>query len=135
MLTVSALTKKFGKVTAVDNVSFHISEGEVFAIMGPNGAGKSTTIKCICGLLRSQGSITIGGYTLDTRQARQLFGYVPETPAVFDLLTIREHIEFIASAYAIKDYEENMNELFQRFDLLDKQDKVGKELSKGISKN
>lgn len=132
MLKVSSLTKKYGKVTAVNNLSFEINPGEICAIMGPNGAGKSTTIKCICGLLRFEGNITIGGYTLDNKEARRLFGYVPETPAVFDLLTIREHIEFIASAYGISDYEADMNELFKRFDLEDKLDKVGRELSKGM---
>jgi ABC-2 type transport system ATP-binding protein len=132
MLKVSSLTKKYGKVTAADNLSFENNGGEVCAIMGPNGAGKSTTIKCICGLLRFEGNITIGGYTLDNKQARRLFGYVPETPSVFDLLTIREHMEFIASAYGISDYEADMNDLFKRFDLEDKLDKVGKELSKGM---
>lgn len=132
MLKVSSLTKKYGKVTAVDNLSFKLNEGEICAIMGPNGAGKSTTIKCICGLLRFEGSVTIGGYTLDNKEARRLFGYVPETPSVYDLLTIREHMEFIASAYGIKDCETYMHELFERFDLEDKLDKVGKELSKGM---
>lgn len=132
MLKVSSLTKKYGKVTAVNNLSFEINPGEICAIMGPNGAGKSTTIKCICGLLRFEGNITIDGYTLDNKEARRLFGYVPETPSVFDLLTIREHIEFITSAYGVSDYEADMNELFKRFDLEDKLDKVGKDLSKGM---
>ncbi len=132
MLKVSTLTKKYGKVTAVENLSFEVNGSEVCAIMGPNGAGKSTTIKCICGLLRFEGSVTIGGYSLNNKEARQLFGYVPESPAVFELLTIREHIDFITSAYGIKDCEAEMNELFKRFDLEDKLDKVGKELSKGM---
>lgn len=133
MLQVKGLTKQFGKkVTAVDNISFGISKGETCILLGPNGAGKSTTMKCIAGLLKFKGDISINDYPNNTLEAKQIYSYVPETPSLYDLLTVDEHIEFIAKAYNISNYENYKNELFERFDLADKRDKVGRELSKGM---
>ena len=61
MLNVNSVTKKFGKITANDNVSFTVNDGEIAVLLGPNGAGKSTIIKCITGLLRFSGEITLDG--------------------------------------------------------------------------
>ena len=112
MLQVKGLTKQFGKkVTAVDNISFGISKGETCILLGPNGAGKSTTMKCIAGLLKFKGDISINDYPNNTLEAKQIYSYVPETPSLYDLLTIDEHIEFIAKAYNINNYESYKNEL------------------------
>lgn len=132
MLKIQSLNKRYGKFTAIEDLSLEIGRGQVCVLLGPNGAGKSTTIKSVAGLLRHRGKITIGGYPLEDKEARKLFGYVPETPTLYDLLTVSEHLEFIASAYGISDYKETMNHLLTRFDLIDKVDKVGKELSKGM---
>ncbi|MDA3845893.1 MAG: ABC transporter ATP-binding protein [Vallitaleaceae bacterium] len=133
MLVVSHLTKKFGKkVIAVDDLSFNIDVGEVCILLGPNGAGKSTTIKSIAGLLQFEGGITIDGLASESMEAKRIFSYVPETPALYELLTIDEHIDFVARAYGISNYEDYKEELLERFDLTLKRKKVGRELSKGM---
>lgn len=132
MLTVKNLRKKYNKEEAVKNISFNVDGGEIAILLGPNGAGKSTTIKCITGLLRYDGEVKICGHINKTLAAKKLFSYVPEVPSMFDLLTVYEHMEYIAAAYGIKDYKQKSEELLQRFDLTDKKDKLGKELSKGM---
>lgn len=132
MIKVERLYKAYNNVAAVNNVSFNVEPGEIGVLLGPNGAGKSTTIKCMVGLLRYEGSVEICGFPNKSIDAKRLFGYVPETPALYDMLTVDEHIEFIANAYGIEDYKEKGELLLERFELLDKRDKLGKELSKGM---
>lgn len=131
MLEINNITKRYGKTLANDDVSLSISKGQIAILLGPNGAGKSTIIKCICGLLRFDGSITIDGFSNKSLEAKRLLGYVPEMPAIYDMLTVGEHMEFIRRAYRIED-EEYTQQLLERFELWDKKDKLGKELSKGM---
>ncbi|GAA0182436.1 ABC transporter ATP-binding protein [Clostridium sediminicola] len=132
MLFVNDLTKKYDDFTAVDNISFEVDPGEIAVLLGPNGAGKSTTIKCITGLLKYDGNIKIGDFENKTVEAKKIFAYIPETPALFDMLTVEEHMEYIAHAYKVGEYKEYAEELLERFDLTDKRKKLGKELSKGM---
>lgn len=131
MLEILNVTKKYGKLVANDNISFHVNDGQIAILLGPNGAGKSTIIKCISGLLRFKGEIKIDGYDNKSIEAKQLLGYIPEMPAVYDLLTVEEHLEFIARAFKTRDDEYEKN-LLERFELWDKKSKLGKELSKGM---
>jgi len=131
MLEILNVTKKYGKLVANDNISFHVNDGQIAVLLGPNGAGKSTIIKCISGLLRFKGEIKIDGYDNKSIEAKQLLGYVPEMPAVYDLLTVEEHLEFIARAFKTRD-DEYEKSLLDRFELWDKKSKLGKELSKGM---
>ena len=131
MLKVNAVTKKYGKVLANDNISFDIADSEIAVLIGPNGAGKSTIIKCITGLLRFDGEITIDGLGNKTTDAKKLIGYIPEMPAVYDMLTVGEHLQFMLRAYNMTD-DGYGDELLRRFELYDKKDKLGKELSKGM---
>lgn len=131
MLEVKQVSKAYGKLLANDKVSLSVRSGEIAILLGPNGAGKSTLIKCITGLLRFSGSITIDGHDNKSLAAKRSLGYVPETPALYDLLTVSEHLEFIRRAYRVPDdgYDK---ELLERFELWDKKNKLGKELSKGM---
>lgn len=131
MLKVSSVTKKYGKVLANNNISFQVENGEIALLLGPNGAGKSTIIKCIAGLLRFEGEISLGGFGNKSKQAKQLLGYIPEMPAVYDMLTVGEHLQFILRAYEMAD-DGYGDELLRRFELEDKKNKLGKELSKGM---
>ena len=131
MLEISNVTKKYGKTVANDNISFHVNDEQIAVLLGPNGAGKTTIIKCISGLLRFKGDIKIDGYDNKSIDAKKLLGYIPEMPAVYDLLTVEEHLEFIARAYKTRD-DEYEKELLERFELWDKKGKLGKELSKGM---
>ncbi|MBQ7598175.1 MAG: ABC transporter ATP-binding protein [Clostridia bacterium] len=131
MLQVNHVTKKYGKLTAVEDVGFQIKNGEIAVLLGPNGAGKSTIIKCIAGLLRFDGEILIDTYANKSLDAKRALGYVPEMPAVYDMLTVGEHLEFMLRAYRLQD-DGTAERLLERFELLDKKDKLGKELSKGM---
>ena len=132
MLEVVNVTKKYGKTLAADNVSFVVPQGKVGILLGPNGAGKSTIIKSIAGLLKYQGSVLIDGNDSRTVAAKKVFAYVPEMPFMYEALTVREHVDFILKAYGAEASEEEIRELFDRFELTDKQDKLGNELSKGM---
>lgn len=132
MLTVTSLTKQYPKLLANDNISFQVEPGEIAILIGPNGAGKSTAIKCIAGLLRFQGNIMICGFPNKSAEARHCFGYIPEIPALFDALTVEEHMEFIGRAYRVENWKEQADALLKRMELDDKRKKLGKELSKGM---
>ncbi len=132
MFNVYNVTKKYGKVLANDKISFCVEDGQIAVLLGPNGAGKSTIIKCIAGLLRFEGNIDICGFNNKSVDAKKVLGYVPEMPAVYDLLTVWEHLEFIAKAYSLSDWKPYAEELLTKFELMDKKDKLGKELSKGM---
>lgn len=132
MIQVTNMTKKYGKLVANDNISLSVGSGELAVLLGPNGAGKSTLIKSVCGLLRFKGSVTVGGNDNHTAEAKRILGYVPEFPVLYPLLTVTEHLEFIAKAYRLEGWEERAESMLRRFELDDKKKKLGKELSKGM---
>lgn len=132
MLSVRDVTKKYGKLIANDNVSFSIGPGEISILLGPNGAGKSTIIKCIAGLLKFTGNIDICGNGNKSIPAKRDLGYIPEVPALYDMLTVWEHMEFIARAYSLEQWKDRAEQLLVRFELEDKKKKLGSELSKGM---
>lgn len=132
MLEVAHVTKKYRKVTANNDISFQIPDGQVGILLGPNGAGKSTIIKCIMGFLKYEGQIRVNGLYNKSIEAKRIMGYVPEIPSLYPNLTVDEHMEFIARAYRLKDYKEYKEKLLTRFDLWDKKKKFGDELSKGM---
>ncbi len=105
MIELDQVSKSYGNKLAVDRLSLHIERGELFAFLGPNGAGKTTTIKMMCGLLfPSAGTVRIGGFDLqsDGEQARRLISYVPDQPFVYERLTGREFLQFIAGMYGME---------------------------------
>ena len=132
MFQVSHVSKQYGKTLANNDITFSVDDGQIAVLLGPNGAGKSTIIKCIAGLLRFQGEITVCGMDNKSIDAKRILGYIPEMPAVYDLLTVGEHLEFIARAYELENWQQRADELLARFELTDKKDKLGKELSKGM---
>jgi len=133
MLVVSHLTKKYNSTLANDDLCFSLKAGEIGVLLGPNGAGKSTAIKCIMGLLRFSGTVDIDGNRNKSENAKKVMGYVPEMPALYDLLTVEEHAEFIIRAYKLdKSAYDYADRLMERLELSDKRKKLGKELSKGM---
>lgn len=134
MITITNLTKSYKNFKAVDGISLTAKPGEITILLGPNGAGKSTTIKSIAGLLKFEGEITICQYQNKTVEAKKIFGYIPETPALYDFLTPWEHAQFIARAYSLNDgWEQKIKGLFERLEIYDKKDKYVRELSKGMT--
>ena len=132
MIDINSMTKKYGKFVANDNITLSVNSGELAVLLGPNGAGKSTLIKSVCGLLRFKGKVTIDGYENHTTDAKRLLGYIPEFPVLYPMLTVYEHLEFIAKAYRLDNWNAKAEELLSRFELDDKKMKLGKELSKGM---
>lgn len=103
MISVTNLSKKYGRFVAVDNLSFDVQEGEVLGFLGPNGAGKTTTMRMITGYLPpSAGRVKVGGYDLYDRpiDAKRLIGYLPENPPVYPEMTVRRYLRFVG---ALKD--------------------------------
>jgi ABC-2 type transport system ATP-binding protein len=104
VIELTHVTKRYGTKPAVDDLSLAVAAGELFAFLGPNGAGKTTTIKMLCGLLfPTSGSVRVGGFDLATQgdQARQLISYVPDQPFLYDKLTGREFLQFVADLYGM----------------------------------
>lgn len=133
MIEVNHLTKRYDDFKAIDDVNLIADAGKITILLGPNGAGKSTTIKSIANLLKFEGEIKICNYQNGTIAAKRCFGYVPETPILYDLLTIDEHIDFIGNAYQIKDYKVKAEKYLELFKLTEKRNKMAKELSKGMT--
>ncbi len=117
-----------GKVKAVDDLSFSLDAGEIFGFLGANGAGKTTTIKMATGILPIRsGSISICGHdiTKDPIAAKRSFGFVPDSPIIFDKYTGREYIDFMADIYGVSKQERERvtSDLLKRFSLEDAFDK------------
>jgi len=133
VLEIINLRKEFRKNIAVDGVSFHLEEGEIVGLIGPNGAGKTTTIKCILGLLRkNSGEVLVDGFSNKVQESKYKLAYIPETPDIYPMLTVWEHLKFMALAYYLKDWEEDAEKILKRFDLLEKRNDLGRDLSKGM---
>ncbi|HUD10186.1 MAG TPA: ATP-binding cassette domain-containing protein [Candidatus Saccharimonadales bacterium] len=108
MIAATHLTKKFGEITAVDDISFSVKEGQIFAFLGPNGAGKSTTIKMLTTLIRpTSGKVELAGFDVVKNKdaARKAFGIVFQDPSVDDELTAYENMWLHAVLYAVPKAE------------------------------
>ncbi len=136
LLAVNGLHKYYRDFAAVQNVSFAVGPGEIVGLIGPNGAGKTTVLRCIAGVLRpTAGDIYCAGYNLatQTREAKLALSLVPETPNLYELLTIREHLRFVHMAYGeTNDFDTLAEGLLQQLDLWDKKDALITTLSKGM---
>lgn len=133
MIVVSNLTKRFGRLTAVDDVSFTVGRGQAVALWGPNGAGKTTVLRCLLDLLPYDGEIQAAG--LDGRKegktVRSLIGFVPQELSFHDDLTVRETVSFYAALKGIDD-ELTGGALLERLALVPHLDKPIGELSGGL---
>ncbi len=139
MIKINSLSKMYKNADrfAVKNLSLIVNDGEVFGFIGANGAGKSTTIKCITGILPyNNGSIEIAGYDMakDSISAKKNIGYVSDNHSVYDKLTGREYVNFLANIYGVskQDRDQRLNDLSIRFDLQDKLDSPIKSYSHGM---
>jgi ABC-2 type transport system ATP-binding protein len=135
MIEVSAFHKLYGKVVAVTDLSFHVDPGQILGLVGPNGAGKTTTLRAICGIIPpTRGILRVGGYDVRAEpvEAKRLLAYVPDDPKLFDALTVWEHLRYIAEAYNVPEYERAAEGLLEQFELADKRNTTGSELSRGM---
>lgn len=104
MLKISNLTKKFGDMTAVDNLSVEIKPGEIYGFIGHNGAGKTTTIKAVCGIMNfDSGEITIDGMSVTQQplKCKQITAYIPDNPDLYEFLTGIQYLNFVADIFGV----------------------------------
>ncbi len=139
IIQAKQLTKKFKDFTAVDNISFDVNKGEIFAFLGPNGAGKTTTIKMLTTLLTpTSGEITINGFDPTKRQddVRRSFGIVFQDPSLDDELTAYENLEFHGVLYQVPTniLKVRIKELLEFVELWDRKDHLVKTFSGGMKR-
>ena len=134
-LVVESLSKSYDGTRALEDLSFDVGRGEILGVVGPNGAGKTTALRSIVGVLPIQeGRVRICGYDVAESEvdAKRCLGWVPDDPEPFDTLTVEEHLEFTAALYRVADWEERAEGLLRRFELIDKRQALGGELSRGM---
>ena len=129
------LTKKFGKLTAVNSLNLLIEEGEIYGLLGPNGSGKTTTIKMLCGLLRpTSGHTKVFNQIITRKSAMQDIGYMPQETAVYLDNTVHENLFLFGQIYGMKKHEiiEKENSILKFVDLVDRRDEIVSNLSGGM---
>lgn len=135
-IEVENLTKRFGKFTAVDNVSFTVKQGEIFGFLGANGAGKSTTIRMLIGLLQpTSGTARVGGYDIvkQTNLVKLNIGYMSQRFSLYDDLTVEQNIRFYGGVYGLKNLqlEDRMRWVLKMADLEGRESSLTKTLAGG----
>ena len=135
MIEVKNLTKRYGGVKAVDDISFTAESGEVVGLLGPNGAGKSTTMNIITGYLgATSGTVLIDGIDIleNPKGAKAKIGYLPEIPPLYQDMTVRRYLEFIFDLKKVRmPKKDHIGEVMEIVKITDVSDRVIKNLSKG----
>ncbi|MBN2536492.1 MAG: ABC transporter ATP-binding protein [Spirochaetales bacterium] len=138
MIEIIEFTRRFGSFTAIENMNLQIRNGIVFGLLGPNGAGKTTTVKTITGAIKpSSGKILINGKDVvqSSIKAKQITGYVPENPSLFNNLTGKEYLTLLGNLYHIaeKVLEEKIDRILTQFELYEKRNEQILSYSKGMT--
>jgi gliding motility-associated transport system ATP-binding protein len=136
VIEVQHLTKRYGRVTAVDDVSFRVEPGEILGFLGPNGAGKTTTMRILTGYMpASEGRATVAGYDVFTHpiDAKRRTGYLPETPPLYPDMTVREYLDFVARIKGVPSGERKsrVTSIMRETHVADMADRHCSKLSKG----
>jgi ABC-2 type transport system ATP-binding protein len=136
VLTASHLSRKFGDRIAVDDLSFGLERGEIFALLGPNGAGKTTTLRMLAGLIGpTSGSIRVNGEEMSKDTAPRLrsrIGFLTEAPGLWDRLTVRQNLSVYARLYGLPQPERTVDEALETFGVRDRASDQAAQLSKGL---
>ena len=135
MIAVEGLSKRYGNFIAFRDLSFSVQAGEVLGLVGPNGAGKTSTLRCLAGIIpASGGKITISGHdlTADPVAAKRALAFFPDEPRLFDYLTVRQHLNFVARIYGVADHAAIAEPLLEELEIADKADQLPGELSRGM---
>jgi ABC-2 type transport system ATP-binding protein len=136
-IEVSNLTKYFGKLLAVDQVSFEVKNRGLFGLLGPNGAGKTTTIRMICGMLRpTSGTVVVAGFDVSQKpeEVKRRIGLVPDVSNLFGELSAKVNLEFMGKLYGLdkKTRRERIDQVLELFQLKERQNDLVKYYSKGM---
>lgn len=137
MIQLIDLSKQFGRFVAVDRINLQVDPGEIFGFLGPNGAGKTTTIKMMAGLIKpTSGKVIIDGWDLaeHANQAKEVVGFIPDRPFLYEKLTALEFLRFIAGLYNLSSngVEAKMQNLLELFGLTGWQDELIESFSHGM---
>ncbi len=136
MLTAAHLTRRFGPRVAVDDVSFTLARGEIFALLGPNGAGKTTTLRMLAGLIDpSSGAVEIDGTAVDRHEASRLrsrVGFLTEAPGLWDRMSVRDNLLIYARLHGLPEPERAVDDSLALFEIRDRAADPTAELSKGL---
>lgn len=137
MIEIRGLTKRFGELVALNNLTLDIGPGELFGFIGPNGAGKSTTMKILSCLMRpDSGSARVGGFDVrsDGDEIRRIIGYMPDFLGVYDDMTVDEYLQFFAAAFKIerKRRRKVVDSVLELTDLTVKRKALVESLSRGM---
>jgi ABC-2 type transport system ATP-binding protein len=135
LIEISDLTKRFGKIVALDRVDLRISEGEIFGIAGPNGAGKTTLVRILCGALRpDSGKVLVNSLdvTEDEPAVKRLIGYLPEEPNLYERLSARKLLDFFGQLYRVNDRSERIEDVLKTIGLSERADDKISSYSKGM---
>lgn len=136
MIEIQNLTKKYGQITAVDNLNFTVNKGEILGFLGPNGAGKSTTMNIITGYLPStEGTVRVNGFDImdNPAEVKKRIGYLPEHPPIYMDMTVREYLDFVSDLKLVerKNKKSQMNDIMELVKVTHVRDRLIKNLSKG----
>ena len=135
MIEVKNLTKRYGDIKALDDISFTVDTGEVLGFLGPNSAGKSTTMNIITGYISStSGTVTVDGTEIleNPRETKRKIGYLPEIPPLYPEMTVRKYLEFMFDLKKVKlPKKEHIEEIMRLVRITDTADRLIKNLSKG----
>lgn len=135
MVEVKNLTKRYGKITAVNDITFTAPSGEILGFLGPNGAGKSTTMNMITGYISSTaGSVVIDGYDIleNPKEAKSKIGYLPEIPPLYLDMTVKKYLEFMFDLKKVSlPKKEHISEVMKLVKITEVQERIIKNLSKG----
>ncbi|HEV7714410.1 MAG TPA: ABC transporter ATP-binding protein [Steroidobacteraceae bacterium] len=135
MIEVTGLSKLFGSFPAVRDLSFTVQSGEVLGLVGPNGAGKTTTLRTLAGIIPpTTGQVRIAGHDLlaEPLSAKRALAFFPDEPRLFEYMTVRQHLAFIARVYGVADHEALAQPLLEELEIADRIDNLPGELSRGM---
>jgi ABC-2 type transport system ATP-binding protein len=135
MIEIEGLTKLYGSLAAVQDLSFAVAPGEILGLVGPNGAGKTTTLRAIAGIiLPTRGTIRVAGHDLANHplEAKAALAFVPDEPQLFEYLTVAEHLQFVTRLYRKPDAVPRIDPLLGELELAEKRDALASELSRGM---
>ena len=135
MIEVTGLAKRYGDFTAVRDLSFSVRAGEVLGLVGPNGAGKTSTLRCLAGIIPpTAGCIRVAGHDLatDPVAAKRALAFFPDEPRLFEYLTVRQHLNFVARIYGVANHDAIATPLLEELEIADKADELPGALSRGM---
>jgi ABC-2 type transport system ATP-binding protein len=135
MIEVEGFEKAYRDTIAVSDLSFTVRPGQILGLVGPNGGGKTTTLRAIAGVIPpTRGALRLAGHDVvrEPVAAKSRLGFVPDDPRLFDVLTVWEHLQFIAATYRVHEAAARGMRLLEEFDLLEQRDKLAVELSRGM---